>query len=169
MSGQEKGRMGRGAVWKTVLVLSLALNLLVLGTIGGAVFSGRFGDGPPGKVDLSMGPLLRALPEEAQQGLREDLRQRLRERGDDWRDHGPPGGGPGLREVVEILRADPFALEALSAYLDGQTARAEAAARAARDAFAEQVMALDPQDRAAMADRLEDEMRNFRPPPAGGN
>ncbi|PTW99118.1 periplasmic heavy metal sensor [Pararhodobacter aggregans] len=148
---------GRGL--RVALVLSVMLNLLVVGVLaGGALRGPHFAPpGMPGQPDIRA--LWRALPAEA----RADLRAMGRERGLP----GEPGPRPGREErrartealnarILDALRAEPFDAPGFSRLIDGDR---EALARrldAAREAFATEVADLSPTERQAMADRLQE-------------
>ena len=67
---------GSGRWIRIALVISLAVNLLVLGVIGGAVFSGKRNDGRPAAQlnELGIGPYGRALTQEQRRDLRTTIR-----------------------------------------------------------------------------------------------
>jgi hypothetical protein len=67
----EKRRTGRGI--KIALAVSLALNLLVAGLVGGAVLSRPDPGEAPAIRTLGLGPFALALPREA----RDDIRRRI--------------------------------------------------------------------------------------------
>ncbi|WGH77908.1 periplasmic heavy metal sensor [Jannaschia ovalis] len=132
---------------KIALALSLAVNLLVLGAVAGALIAG----GPPGRDGgprTEMGALTRGLDGPA----RRDLARTLR------RDPQVREGRQRLREAAAATRAaltaDPFDREALrDAMRDRQTALALMGERGA-EAFANAVAELSPEARAALAARM---------------
>ncbi|MCB1391359.1 MAG: hypothetical protein KDK12_19785 [Rhodobacteraceae bacterium] len=147
-------RPGRGL--RLALVLSLMVNVLVLGILaGGAMRASRF-DGPlPGQADVRA--LWQALPGEA----RSTLRAMGRERGFPG-EHGPRPSREERREraaalnarLLEALRGDPFDAEAFARLMQGDREALERRLDAAHAAFAEQVAALSPAERQDMAARL---------------
>ena len=48
-------------LWRIVLVVSLALNVAVIGGVAGLAISGRAADGPPQRFMFDFGPLGRVL------------------------------------------------------------------------------------------------------------
>lgn len=155
-------RAARGL--RIALYVSLILNVLLMGVlVGGAFRNARIAELTPMRPDFRQ--LWRALPEPVQ----DDLRAHSREQG--FHDGGRDGDRRPSREeraarieamnarVLAILRAQPFDVDAFSAYLDGDREAAQARIEAARAAFAERVAQMSDAERAEMADRLE---RNIR-------
>jgi len=148
---------GRGL--RVALMLSVMLNLLVVGVLAGGALRGPHGGPPglPGQPDIRA--LWRALPAEA----RADLRDMGRERGFPGERMPRPSREERRARADEInagilaaLRAEPFDAAAFSRLIDGDR---EALARrldAAREAFAAEVAALSPAERQAMAERLQE-------------
>ena len=145
------GRRGRGLKW--ALALSLALNLLILGFVGGTAW--RFAG--PGAGDRHWMPppvvsgilYVRALPREAQKRLGREVRKQTadlpnrRERRAEF------------REILALLRADTFDADAARAILERQAdagGRVQATAQAGWLAI---VSDMNTDERADVADRLE--------------
>lgn len=148
---------GRGL--RVALVLSVMLNLLVVGVLAGGAIRGPH-DGPaglPGQPDIRA--LWRALPSDA----RADLRSMGGERGFPGERAPRPSREERRARAAEMnariltaLRADPFDAPGFSQLMDGDR---EALARrldAVREAFAAEVADLSPAERQAMADRLQE-------------
>lgn len=141
-----KPRRGRG--WKILLVLSLALNLLFIGLIGGAMarFGGPFAhDRGQTARGASLGAaVFRALP-------RDDRRAMFRKvAGARDRD------AAGADELLTTLRADALDRGALAAFADGQGERRRAHGVAIAEAWVENVAAMSVEERRAYADRIEE-------------
>lgn len=141
-----------------LLGLSLCVNLLVFGAVGGAVL--RHGGAPEGRPGPAAGglALIRALD-------RADRRAVLRAaRG------AVPGGvarSAVNADMLRVLRAETLDAAALGAVLDAQAAGAQARVDAVRAAWRTRVEAMSPDARAAYADRLE-RLQNRRRDDAGG-
>ena len=151
-----KVRAGRGV--KIALALSLALNLAVVGLVGGAVLGGRGGPGsdggPPALRTLGLGPFATALTRDE----RADLRGRL-EGGSDALHEERRAIGRALRAVQEALQAEPFDRAAAEAAFE--TSRdivmsLQATGHTALLAYFEEMTA---EERADLADRLNRAMR----------
>lgn len=148
---QSKPRTRRGI--KIALGLSLAVNLLILGAVGGAMLNGR-PDGPiRDRVDLvrtlGLGPLGRALE-------REDRNQIVTRVGEDR---------AALRAEREALleatlgfvlavEQDPFDREATAAALAQQRTHVHELQERGHGALLEQLERMSPAARAAFAERL---------------
>lgn len=138
---------------RVALALSLALNLLVVGISVGAVLRG----GPaPGGRDFGLGPLSEALSREDRKALRAAFldrhpdiraeRRAIRAQFDD---------------LLAVLRADPFDPTALDAALEAIAQRNSDLLDTGRGLVAERLKAMDAEDRAKFADRLERNLRKL--------
>lgn len=149
----DKAQMRPSKVWRAVLVVSLGLNLAVAGMIGGALVSGRFGDGPPTRVDLGLGPLARALDDADRRAIGRDMRRIMGARGVDLR---APAAA-----MIAALRAEPYQPARLQAALADQAARITAVQADAQAVLLARVAAMPAAQRAAFADRLEHELHDL--------
>jgi len=145
---KKTGRLQRG-----ILVVSLAFNLLVLGIAAGAFFNGGGRDGPH-RIDLTVGPLTRAMEGEHRDAVRDALRESGAFQRIDRSE---------IREDMQILlatlRADEFDEAAFRDALARQRARLQSGQDAVLDAITSQIEDMGPQERAAFADRLEAQAR----------
>ncbi len=156
----------RMPVWlRIVLGLSLGMNLLILGLVGGVML--RFGgpEGmrpPPQSVGIA---LFRALPGEDRRALRERSIGMAMGSGMSMKEM---QNGPHVRQMAQAkavsaaLRATPFDREALSAILDGQVARRLGYQKSMQQAWLERVAEMSAADRQAYAARLEHAMNRSR-------
>lgn len=143
-------------LWKIVLVCSLALNLAIAGMVGGAMLSGRVGDGPPRSFDLGLGAVARALtPEE-----RRDIGRSLR-RDRDFRNFDLRGR---VANMVDAIKADPFDPNALRSLMAEQSARMADVQSRAQDAFVATISGMSAERRAQFADQLANELSRERRP-----
>lgn len=149
----------RTALWVRVLLgLSLALNLLVIGLIAGALLRGG---GPDRMRDAPVhfgAALLRALPDEDRRAVMRTLRSDAPDRGS-RRD--------AARQIASALRAEPFDAQALQTALAAQADRLDQLQRATRAAWLARVAQMSPDARAAYADRVEARLTRARA--HGGN
>ncbi|WP_377507464.1 periplasmic heavy metal sensor [Octadecabacter sp. R77987] len=140
-----------GRKTRIVLVISLALNLLVVGVVAGGLLSGRGGDGR--RVDLSLGPYARALDPSDVSAIRTEMR----------------GRGPDLRRdrramiedtrnFVAALRADPYDAETAAEILSRQRGRVAQFQALGQELVLDRIARMSVEGRAAFADRLEQEM-----------
>lgn len=134
-----------------LLIGSLALNLLVLGIIGGAVIRGPGGFGGPRGVDLALGPIVEALAPEDRQAIRTQLRAN-----DMLRQH-PRQIREALATALQAaLRAEPYDPAAIEAALSIQRDRLVAVQTAGQQALVARIALMTPQARLAFADRLQE-------------
>ena len=144
-----KPRPRRGM--KIVLAISLSLNLLVVGLLGGAALglgrSVRGTDGAPGFHTLGLGPFALVLNRDD----RQILRQRLR--GDDILME-RRAIGAALRDLRQALLADTFDQALAESALGRSRVAVLALQEAGHTAFVDQLAAMTPETRAAVADRL---------------
>lgn len=153
---------------RVLLALSLTLNLVVIGLVAGAVWrdgrdARRFPPPDHGVMRATgFGPFIDAMPRAARNRMGEALRRReghfTANRGAlaaEWRD------------MVAILRADPFDPQAFEALLMRQQARADARVKEGRAVLVEQINAMPSAERARFADALE--QRFARALEHGGN
>ncbi|MEM6618101.1 MAG: periplasmic heavy metal sensor [Pseudomonadota bacterium] len=158
MSDQPTPKRRRFPWGRVVLLVSLALNFLVIGVVVG-VLAGILPDrGPRGgarhldRVSMGLGPYIQALPAGAQEtvkaaggGFDRDAR---RARISALRNQ--------RRTVVRLLRASPFDPEALRAALADQRSRAFATTPAVQEAFVVAFTALTSEERAAVLERAQE-------------
>lgn len=151
------GSSGKGV--RIALFMSLALNLLVLGIGVGMVTRGP-DHRPPRAVDLSLGPLTRALSDGDRAALNRAMRRAANEQGQTL-----PGRAARQQErqaLIEALRADPFERARLEGLLSRQRERAHGWAERGHGAFVDRIEGMSPAARAAFADRLSKEIRERR-------
>lgn len=147
------GGMGRGA--KLLLVLSLALNLLVIGVVAGGAFkhARNAGAAPPGS-DLRA--LWWALPDAARRDLRATMSadhepgHRARNR-----EERRAQAAERMVQMHHLLRAEPFDAEAFAALLELERQARAGRIDAAHAALVARVAQMSSEERAAMAERLE--------------
>ena len=142
------------------LVVSLALNLLVVGVVLGALVSGggkHRGDRDAGPARGFIGePFLRALPQEDRRALARNFRDN-------------PGSiqetRQALAERVEgflgALRAEPFDLDVAAGYLSEQRALIVDRQKLGERLLLERFAAMSAEERSAYADRLEKSLKHL--------
>ncbi|MBJ3761428.1 periplasmic heavy metal sensor [Maribius pontilimi] len=131
------------ARWRTILVLSLGLNLLVLGLVAGAWLDRR------AHPSVRAEPLIWALPDADRAAIRAQLPRP--DRGERRRR---------FRELIAALGAEPFDPAAARAALTRQRELGQARAARAEDALVDRLGQMSPEARAAYAQRLADRVRN---------
>ena len=145
---------------RVALIWSLAVNLLVLGLIGGAVLNFRKTGGERVSSVDGPNPFLRALNREDARKLRSVMSQEL--------------GAPADRRaetrasttaLLNALRADAFAPEALTQAYEALNVATQRRLDIGQQAILDHMLTLDAAGRADFADRLEDALRRG---PRGG-
>jgi uncharacterized membrane protein len=149
-----------GRAVKIALAISLALNLVVVGIVGGTLLR-RVGEPPrPVVRDLGFGPFALALSPDDRAAL-----QRAFE-----------AEGPGMRGLrrkmhddlaglLAALRAEPFDSGALRAALEAQDTRARERLDLGQRLLADRLIAMSDVERRAFADRLQAALARL---PGGG-
>jgi len=152
MAGAEERETGRPGRWlRRALVLSLALNLLVVGlAVGRALRPDMLGRAAFVLRELSLGPYTEALGRDDLAALRAAFAERAPPLRDLWRMHRAEQAA-----LVAALRAEPFEPAVVATLVEVQNRRLGERARLARDLLLERIAAMDRAARAAFADRLE--------------
>ena len=144
---------------KILLVASLALNLLIIGLVAGAMFKKDRWRGSAPRAELGMGPLTHALDPSD----RRALGQKFRKQGKQSNDRRVRKKQ--FEELLSVLKADPFdavkAAELLGSIRTGSQARMETA----QGLLVEHLSSMSAQDRAAYADRLETRLKQRKKKP----
>ena len=139
--------------WKILFGISLAINLLIVGAIGGAIL--RVGKGPMAKHHASGFLYMRALNFEDKKALRKEIfrnknsRKIIREK-----EHSS------YISAVKILKKDPFDRKAFEDLLDAQTKHSKSRQSSARVALVTQITGMTKEERLIYSERLEDLVHN---------
>lgn len=138
---------------RLVLIASIALNLLVLGIVGGAILSP---DGPRAQraeanERIASVPFLRALDSKE----RRDLIRSIRNQPAPMR---ATDGGPrqATEAILVLIRSDPFDATALSEALESQRRMGQERQLRGERALIQTLSEMSPEERGAYADRLEE-------------
>lgn len=149
----QPAKPGRGL--RLALGLSLALNLLFVGIVAGALLR----DGPMSRAaavrELGFGPFSEALTRDD----RKALRQALFDRAPEMRDSRKRMRAE-MAAFLGALRADPFDPATLSALMEDQRNRLAAQLVLGQEILADHIAAMTPAARADFADRLEHGLRH---------
>jgi len=147
-------RTGAPRWMKILLVVSLGLNLLIVGAVAGAVIKGggKWRGGPGGHGGV--GAFTRALSDEDRQVLKRRMVQEFR---------AERGGREAFREemgaLVTLLRAETFDAGAAAERMARVRGMFDGRIEAAQELLIAYWGEMSAQDRAAYADRLETEMQ----------
>lgn len=151
-------RAGRGL--KIALGLSLAVNLLIVGLVIGALLAvgpGRTRDDDPRLRSLGLGPFAAALPREDRQAVvaridRDALRAERRRLGES------------LGQLRQALLADPFDRTAAETAMAQSRAAAGSAQALGHAALLDHMATLDAAERAELVERLGRALRRMGRP-----
>ncbi len=136
--------------WRILLVVSLALNIAVVGIVAGFALRGGK-EGPPRGMEFSLGPIGQALQPDDRRAIASELRKN--------RDLRPKRGGyrlVGLPEMVAALQADPFDPAVFADALQIPETRQVKIRDAVRAAVVSQISQMTDAEREAFATRLQD-------------
>jgi len=143
---------------KIALAVSVALNLAVLGVVGGlALHGGPDGPGGMGVRDLGFGPFDEVLTPDDRANLRQSLVQKVGTLKSSRQQMMADGAA-----ILTGLRADPYDAVALAAAMDAQAAHMTERLKLGNSVIRDYLVALPPQARHEIADRLEQRMRHGR-------
>jgi uncharacterized membrane protein len=160
---QQTPKPKRRISWRGVLlIVSLGLNLLVVGMVAGAVL----GKGPhrelPALRSLGYGPYISALPDDAlremrgvvarEQGSFRENRRKMREE---------------FEALLALLRAETVDEGALRQAIESQRNRVTERLALGSELVIAQLVAMTPEDRMAYADRLDKLMKRRGKPKDG--
>lgn len=149
---------GQAPRWmKITLVVSLALNLLIVGAVAGAVVT-KGGKSEARRDGPGANMITDALPKDERRMLRRDVRQALRD---------SPELRGGLRAEIaalaDLMRASEFNADALEAQLIEIQSRIMGPLSVARDKLSDRLANLDEAGRSEYADRLDMLLEKKRP------
>ena len=136
-------------LWKILFGISLALNLLIIGAVGGAMI--RMSKGPVANHRASGLLYMRALNFEDKKSFRKELF-----RNKDSRKIGRAKEYSSYSSAVKILKKDPFDRKAFEELLDQQTKFSKSSQRSARLALVAQITKMTKEERSIYSERLED-------------
>ena len=139
--------------WKILIGISLAINLLIVGAIGGAIL--RVGKGPMAKHHASGFLYMRALNFEDKKALRKELFKKK-----DSRKIIRAKELSSYSSAVKILRKHPFDRKAFEGLLDQQTEYSKSRPNSARLVLITQIENMTKEERLIYSKRLEDLIRN---------
>lgn len=150
--------------WQRILlVASLALNLAVAGVFVGIALQG----GPKDRmqrIDLTVGPLTRAMDEDRRLALRTAVRD-----SGEFRPMDRDALRADMLTLVDELRADEFNADAFRENLLRQRTRLQSGQDVVLSAILDEISDMSMEERAAFADRFLEQLRNTqRPPPSRG-
>jgi len=140
-------------LWKILFGISLALNLLIVGAIGGAIL--RVGKGPMAKHHASGFLYMRALNFEDKKALKKVIfRNKNSQKIIREKEHSS------YISAIKILKKDPFDRKAFEDLLDEQTKHSKSRQSSARVALVTQITGMTKEERLIYSERLKDLVHN---------
>ena len=144
---------------RLLLFGSLALNILVIGIVAGAVIFGPYRDGPRGahRFDPAIGALSRALNEDD----RQEIRKRVRVARDALR----PAHSRHqkvMQALITDLRATPFDPDAVAQHMRDLRGHLNGRVEIGQKILLDYLQGLDAAERQAYADRLQEVLNRRR-------
>lgn len=143
----EKRNFGRWA--RVVLILSLALNLLVVGVVAAGLW--RMGKYHGHGERISAPALYRALPDADRRALRRQMSERFQDQGREK----PTRPAESIQALADLLRSDPLDPQALAQVLDHQAQARADFHTGMREAWVAHVSEMSVQERRQYADQIE--------------
>lgn len=141
-------KAGRGM--KIALILSLTLNLLILGVMAGAMLAHGGPDDPRRVREVGFGPYTDALAPEDRKALRDAFVKAV----PDFRANREEARAD-VQRLAEAIRAEPYNRAAVEAVMASQTDRIESRLTIGRNLLLDRLDAMGPEARMALAERLE--------------
>ena len=158
MSEADQAKTKRFPWTRVLLILSLCLNMLVIGAMA-AFFSSNSGAREIGRRPPPDGPFLyiRAFSKEDRRALGRDFLRNSKKTPKDrqqWL--------ADYQDAIDVIQQEPFDPDALSEVLTRQQDRTKSMQESGRQTMVEYLSGKTPEDRAAYADRLAAELLEFR-------
>lgn len=158
MSEADQAKTKRFSWTRVLLILSLCLNMLVIGAMA-AFFSSNPGAREIGRRPPPDGPFLyiRAFSKEDRRALGRDFLRNSKKAPKDrqqWLTD--------YQDAIDVIQQEPFDPVALSAVLNRQQDRSKSLRERGRDTMVDYLSNKTPEERAAYAERLAEELLEFR-------
>lgn len=150
-----KGKKRRAL--RVLLIGSVTLNVLIIGVVGGAIFSFKRHDGPPVAGDRFTAPFVRAMSFEDKRAVGREIRRSYRSASVDRQ-----ADQARYLEALSLLRQSPFDGEALKVTVVALDEAGVNRRTLARESFLKRISDMSDAERAAYADRLEEELKHGR-------
>ena len=142
-------------LWKVIFVLSLALNVAIVGVVIGATWRFQGSGAQMASKVLDSGSIyLRALGKKHRRELGRKMRPA---RGETKNSRAEIIQG--FDQAIAVLRGEPFDSDAFEQVMQAHSTRAEMRMQEARSILLNHLIALSAAERAAYADRLEQALR----------
>lgn len=141
---------------RVVLIVSLALNLLMIGAIGGAVLKhGKWRGHHASRLHMVGGPMTRALDNDDRRAIGRKMREAYREGGS-----GREERQEYMRGLIEDLKAVPFDPAAVKTRMESARSVFRERLDVGQAVLLDHLASMDDAERAAYADRLQNSFRH---------
>lgn len=155
----KNGGTGMKPWLRAVLVVSLGLNLLVAGIVGGRLLTwDRHHRHDAARLEQYGGPLTRALSQEDREEIGRAMRRAIRAD----REARAAQGGDMFAALIADLRADPFDRAAVAAHMARQRGHFSERLSLGQGILLDRLEQMGPEARAAFADRLQEGLERHR-------
>lgn len=156
----DQGTTQRCPRWlRLLLIVSLALNLMVVGLVAGMAWTGggKHGGHHPSRLEKIGGPLTRALSKEDRRAIGREMRSAYQDRaGDRGAQHEL------MQALIDDLRQVPFDRDAVTRQLAAQRDILQDRVQLGQTLLVDRLADMSEQDRAAYADRLQNALDRRR-------
>ncbi|MFK7938820.1 MAG: periplasmic heavy metal sensor [Roseovarius sp.] len=137
---------------RALLIVSLALNLLIVGLFAGVALGGGKHGGPhPSRLEQIGGPLTRALSKDERKILGRKMRETYRERTEDRQQQHAL-----MQALIDEMRADPFDREAVAGHMAAQREILQDRVSLGQSILIDRLAMMSAEKRRAYADRLQE-------------
>lgn len=153
----ESNDKGAGAKrWvRVLLVVSLALNLLFIGSIAGAMLThSKWRSHHPPRLDMAAGPLTQALSREDRRAIGREMRKAYRSAGANRADL-----QAGFEALIADLKQEPFDPEVVAKHLERHRGVFDERLALGQTLLLERLTQMQPDERADYAARLLDALQ----------
>jgi uncharacterized membrane protein len=142
-----------------LLVVSLALNLMVVGLAAGSAWhgGGKLSGHHPSRLGKIGGPLTRALSKEDRNEIGREMRAAYRSRQDERSQQHSL-----MQSLIDDLRRSPFDREAIADHMAAQRDILQERVSLGQSILLDRLATMSPEDRAAYADRLKQALDHKR-------
>ena len=141
-------------LWRVILVVSLAVNVAVLGAVGGLMLRSTGEKGPPRGFDVGLGPIGRALDQEDRRAIGHAVRDAS------GRDASRAADAARFDALVAALRSDPWSEADLDAALNAPVELNTRMRDTALTVLKSRLQEMTLQDRLKIADRMLEDRKS---------
>ncbi len=146
-----------GKMTRILLIISLMLNVLIIGAVAGNMIGKKRGADVPKANNIAFGPYTRALEHADRKALRNALLREQR-----TREYGPRAVAASFTEILDALRADPFNEDDLRAAMAAQQDILNGRQNLGMDVLVDRLIGMTDAQRTTFATNLEEALTSGR-------